>query len=655
MAQRFIKDPNGSSADGGNRALRPASTAPKNLTDAGHASDAQDNLWFTLFEVAPDATIVAGYNGDIILANAAVASMFGYERGEVIGQPIEMLVPERMREVHRQHFAAYVESPATRPMGAGRTLTGLRKDGQEFPIDVCLSPIRSGTGLLVVSAIRDARDRIDRERAMQISEEQYRLLAENGSDLVVALDDEGRITYVSQKSKDVFGIDPGEALGALGINFVHPDDRAGVLDATRRVRDEGMTGRAVYRPTRSDGEERWYEASYNPYTTSDGQSCIVAVLRDVTDQKQADAALRESEERYRLLAETGYDLVSELDEAGRFIYANENFRNLLGYDPATMVGKTSADIVHPEDRAQVSRARDDVWRSQHVGQSTHRVVAADGTSRWYDASYRVYETANGERRMVVVGRDVTEQRLAAERERQLTAHVEQAQRMDSVGNLAGGIAHDFNNLLTVVLANLDLAALEAGGNVREGINEASAAARKAAELSKQLLAIGRSTAGPRTPLPLAPIVADVMKMLERTIEPNVRISQDIPERLTVIGNAAQLGQVLMNLAINARDAMPKGGSVVVRAFAEQQPPAEAQLEAREAGYVVIEVEDSGFGMDVETVSRMFDPFFTTKGDKGTGLGASVVYGIVREHKGMITVESAPGEGTTLRIYLPAAA
>ena len=245
-------------------------------------------------------------------------------------------------------------------------------------------------------------------------------------------------------------------------------------------------------------------------------------------------------------------------------------------------------------------------------------------------------------------------RHAEAERRKHEAQLQHARRMDTIGNLAGGIAHDFNNLLTVASTNLDEAAVEAPAATRAAIRRANSATKSAGGLAQELLAIGRSSGGRRAPLALGPLAAEVVELLERTLGGNIAVRHEVAADLTVIGNAASLKRVLLNLAVNAREAMPDGGALTIRARALQGRPERVALPAREAGHVLVEVEDTGSGMDAETAARMYDPFFSGR-TEGSGLGAAVVYGIVREHEGMVAAESTPGTGTTMRVYLPAAA
>ncbi len=246
----------------------------------------------------------------------------------------------------------------------------------------------------------------------------------------------------------------------------------------------------------------------------------------------------------------------------------------------------------------------------------------------------------------MVAADVAEQRA-------LEAQLQHAQRMEAVGTLAAGVAHDFNNILTVVRISLDEAAAAADPATLARIDRVQAAASSASDLARQLLRIGRVGSGPHEATRLAPIVSEVLTLFARTVHPNIRFESRVSDDLLVDGTAAQLQQVILNLALNACDAMPQGGVLKIRAsMSADTPPG---LPTRRRGYVLLTVEDNGTGMDAETCRRVFDPFFTTKGERGSGLGGTMVYGIIREHAGSVTIDSALGRGTIVSVSLPAGA
>ncbi|NNL66517.1 MAG: PAS domain S-box protein [Myxococcales bacterium] len=382
-------------------------------------------------------------------------------------------------------------------------------------------------------------------------------------------------------------------------------------------------------------------------------------------RSEAEAALRAREEQLRLLNEHASDLIGGLDAEGRFTYLSPNHREALGLAPEGLLGTDAFDLVHPDD---VERAKGAFEAGLDTGATItlrYRLARADGSWVWYEGAGRTYRGADGRPASVVASRDITD-RLAAERAaKELQAQLSQAQRLEAVGRLAGGIAHDFNNLLTAILGHLEVAQSDpklrdgspAGQALRDELAEASSAALRAAELTRQLLALGRNQAIEAELVDVNAALESLGRMIRRVIGEDVRLVAELSPAVPAIRiDPTQLDQVLMNLAINCRDAMPHGGVLRVATSVRDLDPAfvTEHVGARIGRHVCIEGRDSGVGMDRETRARVFDPFFTTKEvGKGAGLGLSTVYQIVREARGVIELESQLDAGTCVRIFLPA--
>jgi PAS domain S-box-containing protein len=361
--------------------------------------------------------------------------------------------------------------------------------------------------------------------------------------------------------------------------------------------------------------------------------------------QQAEQALYESQSRYRLIAEHASDLIALFDAEGRCRYASPSHVRELGHAPATLIGVSRADLIHPEDLPLAI----DQWRQarrQGSAQAVYRIAHTDGSWRWIETRLTAV-TREGAPYLVLVGRDITARRT-------LEAQLQQAQKLEALGRLAGGVAHDFNNLLTAIIGNTELAsaALPADHPAQNDLALVRAAGDRAATLVHQVLTFARrQVARPRS-LHLGTVIRDFRPLLERLIGPQISLIIDIAPNLWPIqADPAQITQVLMNLAINARDAMPAGGTLTIAAAntsrrASALPPAPA---------VSLRVVDTGIGMSEEVQRHLFEPFYTTKApDQGTGLGLATVYGIVRQSGGAITIASAIGAGTTFTILLPRA-
>ncbi|MBI5710927.1 MAG: response regulator [Candidatus Eisenbacteria bacterium] len=380
---------------------------------------------------------------------------------------------------------------------------------------------------------------------------------------------------------------------------------------------------------------------------------IARELRDAEQRRQrraAEEALRSSEERYRLLVENAADLITVLDGEGRYVFASPSIRRMLGYEPEALIGTDALDLIHPEDAERVRAAMAEVLGGTPSSLTGLRVRHRDGSWRTIEGSGSRLVDREGRPFLIATARDITERV-------QLELQLNQSQKMEAVGRLAGGVAHDFNNLLTVILGygNLLLDQLTENPLLSEEVEEIKRAATRAATLTQQLLAFSRKQVLSLRVLDLNAVVDGMNLMLKRLVGENVRLEMRLDHALgRVKVDPGQIEQVVMNLAVNASDAMPDGGHLLVETSNVELDNSYARRRAVTPGrYVMLAVTDTGIGMDEATQARLFEPFFTTKEPgKGTGLGLSTVYGIVRQCGGNIFVYSEPGKGSSFKIYLP---
>ena len=443
----------------------------------------------------------------------------------------------------------------------------------------------------------------------------------------------------------------------LWTRRLHPDDRARVLGEIAEARSRGEPLEQRYRMVARDGTVHCFHDRGRFIRDADGRLTVwQGVMTDVTAQEAvqeaAQQALRASEERFRALVENTAELITVLDAAGRVVYASPTWATERGIAPETLIGTPGLDLIHPDDAPTVSALFRELATTPGASQR------AEYRARHGDGSWRVMSTVaenmlhvpavSG---IVVNSRDVTEQRI-------IEAQLRQAQKMEAVGQLAGGVAHDFNNLLTVIKlhAQFVLDALPAGGDEYADVREIAVAADRAANLTRQLLAFSRKQMLKPVVLELDPLVSGICPMLRRLIGEDIEVRTRLAAvRAPVLADPGQLEQVVVNLVVNARDAMPDGGRLTIEtAVAEVDRGRALEIgEIAPGRYATLAVRDTGCGMDRDTMGRIFEPFFTTKEKgQGTGLGLATVYGIVRQSGGGITVESAVGAGSTFTIYLP---
>ncbi len=503
---------------------------------------AETLLSLAVLEAIPDAVAAVNQQGFIIQVNAQAEALFGYTRDELIGQRIEMLVPDRQRVQHMGHRERFHSQPKIRRMGSGLDLNGRRRDGSEFPVEISLSPVPMGNGVIVLSAIRDvseskrieaelrrANEELDQRKSRELRDSQNRLalIVDSSQDAIIGKNLDGVVTHWNKGAEEIYGYTAQEMIGR-NISTLAPDDR---MDEITEILHQIRNGQRV----------EYFES-----------------VRVTKDKRKLNMSIS----------------VSPIyDQEGRV-----------------------------------------------VGAST-------------------------------IARNITAQKKTEEQLRQ-------SQKMEAIGRLAGGVAHDFNNLLGIVTACSELLRSRADGESLEYIDNIKEAAKRGAALTRQLLAFSRRQPVQKELLDLNDRLKEVRKLLTPLMGDDVEISH-VPRSASAIVEAdpGQMDQIVVNLAVNARDAMPKGGRLILEtgvfdfdeSFTRQHPGMTA------GRYVMLAISDNGIGMDEATRARIFEPFFTTKEmGKGSGLGLATVYGIVKQAGGHIWVYSEPGHGTTFKIYLPSA-
>jgi two-component system, cell cycle sensor histidine kinase and response regulator CckA len=370
----------------------------------------------------------------------------------------------------------------------------------------------------------------------------------------------------------------------------------------------------------------------------------------VQSQATAHAALREMEDRYHLFADNVQDLISLHDQEGVFLYASPSARTLIGCDPRELIGRSVYDLVVASDKPTLRDAHEAIARREGRGPAVYRIRRFDGSVIWCETTARVaMDQRTGEPwRIVAVTRDISE-RHAFEQ------HLMQSQKMEALGRLAGGIAHDFNNVLTVIAGHAELltSRLADGTTERDHAEFIRESAHRATTLTRQLLAFGRQRSRNLQPVDLNTALLEVQPMLARLIGSEIRLVHELePELLAVRCDPAAIEQILVNTAVNARDAMPDGGTLTFRT--ENIDVVDGERSGLAGGrYAQLTIADTGVGMNSEVAARAFEPFFTTRDpDTGTGLGLSTVYSIMRQVEGDVSVETSPGAGARFRLRFP---
>ncbi len=575
--------------------------------------------------------------------------MYGYTAEEAIGKPIAMLVPDN----HADEIPAILNKVAHGQHIDHRETFGITKAGHLLELSFTVWPVRSTDGNIVGASTiaRDITARKRAERALRESEAQYRLLFDS-SPLPTWVFDRKSLAFLAVNDAAVrqYGFSR-EEFADMTILDIRPDADI------RRLRDHLSRSMAdvedigVWRHRKKDGSIIHVEVTSHRLEF-EGREAVLVIAQDITKRKIDEERLRQSEERFsKAFRSSPFGITIATESEGRIVDANAAFLKTVGYNREEVIGRTAKDLNLWSDAQRL-----DLIRQQSANEDPGRLFETSFTAR--SGEIRQVQFAierirlHDEPCILAIIQDVTK---AMKLEQQLR----QAQKMEAMGRLAGGVSHDFNNLLTVIIGFCELSQtqLDLEHPVSKHVDQIKKAGQRAATLTRQLLAFSRQQVlHPRT-LNLNEVVNSVSKMLGRLIGEDISLVLKLTEPLSSVRvDLGQMEQVLMNLVVNARDAMPEGGSIIIETADFKLDEGYSQLRevVKPGPYIMLSVSDTGVGMDSATLSRIFEPFFTTKeASRGTGLGLSTVYGIVEQSGGYIWVYSELFRGTTVKIYLPA--
>ena len=503
-------------------------------------------------------------------------------------------------------------------------------------------------------------------QALAESERRFRTLIENSSDIITIVDHEGRVRYQSPAVARVMGFDADQSIGKAGLDGVHPDDRPGMEWLMGDLANEpGASISTQVRCIDSAGRWRLLEATATNLFADEAIGGIVVNTRDVTDRHAAEEEVRRQQAYLRTVIDTSPNLIFAKDRDGRFTMANAAAARALGTTPEALLGRREDELGLPP---AVAAAHDDADRAL-LETGTPQFIAEEaladpqtGDVRWlHTFKVRLTPPGGGDHQVLAVSTDITERKRAELALKNKEEELRQAQKLEAIGRLAGGVAHDFNNILTAVRGFAQVLLMDVENQeVREDLLEIDRAGERGATLARQLLAFSRKQVLHPRLVDLNEVAGGTHRMLLRLMGDEVELAMELaPEPAPVLADPGQLEQVIVNLVVNARDAMPEGGRITLgtrTVSGSGVPPVRGlYLGPGESG-VLLTVADTGHGMDEATRERVFEPFFTTKPvGRGTGLGLSTVYGIVNQSGGSIGVQSAPGEGCTFFVLLPLAA
>lgn len=624
-----------------------------------------------ILEAALDAIITIDHHGTVIEFNPAAEKLFGYPREKAMGQPLAtLIIPPRLHSAHQEGMKRYLATGHGAVLGKRLEMPALHADGHELMVELTIVRITTRGTPLFTGFLRDMselqwKEESLRRKAKQLDEAQA--LAQMGSwdwDLV------SNQVSCSDQMYRIFG-QLRETFPSRFESFmdcIHPEDRAVVqktIEASIASGTLSVDGRIV----RPDGVVRMVHTQGEVIRDAQGNPVrMTGYSQDITERQQAEEALRASQKQLSSIAATMPQALYVFDIVERkMVYSNREVWGDLAYtrEEVDKLGPQFLSLMlHPDDQAKLPAllARWDTARDGEVLETEYRIKHADGSWRWHLGRDAVYQRdADGKvRKIIGTIQDITQRKQAEEERQKLQAQVQHSQKMESLGILSGGIAHDFNNLLTSVLGYTDLALSELPANslAHSYVAHAVDGARRAAELTQQLLAYSGKGRFVVEPVDLSAITEEMTRLLQVSISKKCVIQFDLRKPLPAVeADAAQMRQVIMNLVINASEAIGDEQGVIGISTGIMQcgrawfADASADDHLPEGQYVFLEVSDTGGGMTPETRARIFDPFFTTK-FTGRGLGLSAVLGIVRGHRGAIKVYSEVGKGTSIKMVFP---
>jgi two-component system cell cycle sensor histidine kinase/response regulator CckA len=601
----------------------------------------------SIVECSDDAIIGKTLEGIITSWNAGAERMYGYLAKEAIGKSVSMLVPTN----HPDEIPGVLERLKRGEVVDHFETLRIRKDGEEFPIEITVSPIRDAMER-IMGASTIGRDISERKRR---EEDLSRLAAvvESSDDAIIGRTMDGTVTHWNSAAQRIYGYSAAEIIGKSTSVLFSPDLFAEIAEMLEKIKRGDKVEKSDAVRVRRDGKEVHLALTHAPIKNTEGHVIgISTVARDISERRHTDETIRKERDRAQQYLDIVDVILLALDLKGRITLINRKGCSTLGWKEDELLGHDWVETCLP------AKIRDDLRRSFRnliagdLSYIENTVLTKSGSERmigWRNTLLR--DGAGTITGTLSSGEDITERK-------HLEQQLRKSQKMEAIGQLAGGIAHDFNNLLSVILgySEILLESTQLDLKTHSQCEEIRKAGERAASLTRQLLAFSRQQVLAPKILNLNAVVVETEKMLRRLIGEHIDLQTTLDPMLgTVKADPGQIGQVIINLVVNARDAMPEGGKLLIETsnaelddgYALLHPPLSA------GRYVVLTVSDSGIGMDEETQIHIFEPFFTTKEiGKGTGLGLSTVYGVVNQSGGFVWVYSELGHGSVFKIYLP---
>ena len=611
-----------------------------------------------LVETLSDWIWEVDQNGIYTYVSPKVKDLLGYDPEEVLGKtPFDLMEPEEAERVKD----AFESLLSTRQPLVALENVNRHKDGHMVMIETSGIPFFDAEGRFkgYRGVDRDITGRKQTEEALKERQETIKAIIETSQDWIWAIDHHGMHTYSNPAIERILGYGPEEIVGRSSLDVMHEDDKK-MVESILRDSEEKRCGwnNLLLRWRHKNGTYRYLESNAVPILNAKGDLVgFQGVDRDITERKKAEEALQKEREISLSILENAPYGVALIDKGGEYVYINPEFTNITGYalqDIPTGKDWFQKAFSNPKDRERMIQ----VWKKDR---SKGNMINREFSINRKDGKTNEIETRSTflrDGRAVMVLHDTTEQKRAEEEMKSLQEQLRQSQKMEAIGRLAGGIAHDFNNLLTIIkgYSQLSLIELKEDTPLKGNIEHIHTATDRAADLVRQLLAFSRRQILEMKAWDLNTILTNLQNMLRRLIGEDIKLTTILAEDLgRVKTDLGWIEQAIMNLVVNARDAMPSGGKLTIETgnAVLDEAYVSGRVGVKPGRYVMFSVSDTGVGMTPEVRERLFEPFFSTKEkDKGTGLGLSTVYGIVKQSDGDIWVYSEPGKGSTFKIYLP---
>jgi len=585
-----------------------------------------------------------------LTVNAAALAHYGYTQEEFLRMTVFDLRPAE----DRARLRCQIEHGASGLSRLGRW-RHRKKSGEIVDVDVFGHDLDFDNRPARLVLAVDVSEQVRAHASLAASEARFRALSDFAPVGIFESDTEGRCTYINPTLAEIVGRPPASALRFAWAKILHPHDRARVRAGWTRAALTGHRWRGEIRLVQPGGAIRWVNAMAAPNKDAHGRVIgFVGTIDDITEKRSAELALRESEERFKVVARAVSDVVWDWNLTEQNIWWSDGLPALFGHTAAEIPDAAAwLRCIHPDDRDRVQQSIREKMAGSTEWEAEYRFRRKEGTYAHVVARAQIMRDDRGEPvRMIGGMSDHTERKT-------LEAQFLRAQRMESIGTLAGGIAHDLNNVLTPIVLSLDLLKEDLDQNPHHLalLKTLQSSARRGADLVRQVLTFARGVEGQRVSVNVRSLLEELERIVRETFPRNLELTFSAPPDLwPIIGDATHIHQVLLNLAVNARDAMPAGGplSVLADNVVLDRVRAGTALAAQPGSYVRVQIVDTGIGITRETRERIFEPFFTTKPPgKGTGLGLATVHAVVKSHRGFVEVESEPGRGTTFSVYLPA--